>query len=273
MSPRIEERDGSVFTVYDGFTVEYRDASHRYWIIKDGERSPAISVTSALKVLAKDALVAWAEGVGAEGAARLAQLGQLDGVEPERAIDLVRAHGLGSDAKRDAGGTRGTKTHGVLETWMRDRSLPPIRSFPPDQRGFYQGLAGFLLRYRPAPQYIERVVASPTHGYAGRLDMRAYINERDVLVDLKTSRRGIVYPEAHLQAAGYAEADVECGAPEPDGIVIVAVGADASYEVVEGLATARDFRAILAASNTMRALWSRINASRKAMEPRALVAA
>lgn len=266
MTPRIEERDGSVFTIYDGFTVEYRDASHRYWIVRGDERTSATSVTSALKVLSKDALVRWAESVGAEGAAKLAKLGKLDDVPADRVIDLVRAHGLGADAKRDEGATRGTKTHGVLESWMRDRSLPPISSFPLEQRGFYQGLAGFLLRYRPEPQYIERVVGSPTYGYAGRLDMRAFIGGRDLIVDLKTSRRGVVYPEAHLQAAGYAEADEECGAPTPDGILIVAVGADGSYDAVEGLATAADFRSILGASQTMRALRSKVNRQRKLAE-------
>jgi hypothetical protein len=264
VNPRIEERDGSVFTHYDDFTIEYRDASHRYWIIKGGERSTATSVTSALKVLAKDALVGWAEGVGAEGAARLAKLGKLDDVPVDRAIDLVRAHGLGADAKRDEGAARGTKTHSVLETWMRDRTLPPIAEFPADQRGFYQGLAGFLLRHRPQPRYIERVVGSPTYGYAGRLDMRAVLLDgRDAIVDLKTSKRGVVYPEAHLQAAAYAEADEECGADPADGIVIVAVGADGSWEAVDGLATAEDFRSVFGAHKTMSGLRSKVNAQRK----------
>ncbi|MCW2953239.1 MAG: hypothetical protein JWQ48_2409 [Conexibacter sp.] len=266
MTPTIEERAGSVFTEYADFTVEYRDSSHRYWLINGDERAPAVSVTSALKVLDKPALVSWAEACGAEGAAKLAKLGQLDDVAPDRAIFQVRRHNLGCDAKRDEGAKRGTSTHAVLESYARDRSLPPISAFPVEQRGFYQGLARWLLVARPVPQYIERVVGSARHGYAGRLDMRATIDGRDVIVDLKTSARGIVYPEAHLQAAAYALADEECGAPPADGIVIVAVGVDGSFEAVEGEASSQDWLSVLATHRTLGALRTSMRARQRMAE-------
>ena len=96
------ERDGSEIQHYETFSVEYRDASHRYWIHVDGERNPAVSVTAVLGVLDKPALLSWAEACGAEGALILERRGELRNVDPKVAIDIVRINGLGKDAKRDA---------------------------------------------------------------------------------------------------------------------------------------------------------------------------
>src|SRR5437899_2955441 len=103
LSKPYEQRDGSEFQEYERFTVEYRDASHRYWIHADGERLPAISVTSALKVLDKPSLKRWIEDCGAAGAIQLERAGELMGVPPAEVGDLVRLHKVGADAKRDAG--------------------------------------------------------------------------------------------------------------------------------------------------------------------------
>src|ERR1700733_10404659 len=92
------ERDGSEIQHYDTFDVEYRDASHRYWLHHDGERTPAVSVTSALNVLDKPALLSWAESCGVEGALILERRGELKDVDPKAAVDIVRINGLGKDA-------------------------------------------------------------------------------------------------------------------------------------------------------------------------------
>ncbi len=60
------ERDGSEFYEYPNLTVEYRDASHRYWLHHGDARQAAVSVTSALKVLDKPNLRKWIEDRGAE---------------------------------------------------------------------------------------------------------------------------------------------------------------------------------------------------------------
>ena len=220
----------------------------------DGIRRPVPSVTGILKVLDKPALLAWAEACGAEGAAFLAAQGELDGVDPAEAIYRVRMFKAGMDAKRDAGADRGLAVHTVQEMWMRDRTVPVLSSFPLEVRGFVKGYCSFLLEHNPQPSSIERVVGSREHGYAGRMDMRAVIGDRDVVVDLKTSAKARIYDEAHLQSRSYAMADVECGAPEPDGIVLVAVGADGSYEVTECQATAEDFLNVLATYQSLRRL-------------------
>jgi hypothetical protein len=259
------ERDGSEFQAYGSVTVEYRDASHRYWLHTGGERVSAISVTSALKVLDKPALLAWAEACGAEGAARLAAQGELVNVDPSQAISVVRINGLGMEARRDAGADRGTAVHAVLELWGREQTVPDLGDFPGEVRGYVQGLCAWLLKARPKPSAVERFVGSVTHTYAGRLDMRAEIDGRDLIVDLKTNPKGRVFDEAHLQAAAYRLADVECGSPEPDGAIIVAVGEDGSFEQVECEAQAGDWLNVLATHRSM----SRLRSARTARERRA----
>jgi hypothetical protein len=263
------ERDGSEFQAYENVTVEYRDASHRYWLHANGERTAAVSVTSALKVLDKPALLAWAEACGAEGAAALAAAGELTDVHPSRAIDVVRMNGVGMDAKRDAGADRGTAVHNVLEFWAREQAVPDLADFPAEVRGYVQGLCAWLLVAQPKPTGVERFVGSVTHTYAGRLDLRATLDGRDCIVDLKTNPKGRVYDEAHLQARAYTLADVECGAEPPEGIVIVAVGEQGGFEMVECEAEAGDWLNVL---GTYRSL-SRLRSARSARERIAKAAA
>ena len=263
------ERDGSEFYEYPDLTVEYRDASHRYWLHADGERQAAVSVTSALKVLDKPALLKWAEAAGAQGAVTLERAGELEGVDPSEAIRVVRINGVGMDAKRDAGADRGTAVHKVLEFWAREREVPDLADYPAEVRGYVQGLCSWLLTVHPEPTGVERCVGSIEHTYAGRMDLRANLHSRDCIVDLKTNPRGRVYDEAHLQGRAYAIADVECGADPPQGIVIVAVGEDGNFEMVECEAEAGDWFNVL---GTYRSL-TRLRNARGARERAAKAAA
>lgn len=260
------ERDGSEFQVYENCAIEYRDASHRYWLHHDGgrpkmdgpftTRTPVVSVTSALKVLDKPALLSWAEAAGAEGAVRLERAGELKDVDPSQAIDVVRINKLGMDAKRDAGADRGTAMHRVLEFWAREHEVPDLDDYPAEVRGYVQGACSFLLAVQPKPTAIEMFVGSIRYGYAGRMDLRAEIDGRDLVVDYKSNPKGRVYNEAHLQGRAYAMGAVECGMPEPDGILIVAIGEDGSYEMVECEAEAGDWLNVLATHGSMKRLES-----------------
>lgn len=246
-----DEREGSEFYKYPNVTVEYRDASHSYWLHHGETRERAVSVTSALKVLDKPALLPWAEAAGAEGALILERAGDLKGVHHTDAIDIVRLHKLGMDAKRDAGADRGTAVHRVLEFWAREQTVPDLGDFEADVRGYVQGLCSWLLTVHPEPTGIERCVGSIEWGYAGRMDLRANLGKRDCIVDLKTNPKGRVYDEAHLQARAYAMADVECGAEPPEGIVVVAVGSEGGFEMVECEAEAGDWLNVLGTYRSM----------------------
>lgn len=260
------EKDGSEFAHYSEFSVEYRDASHRYWIIRGADRAPAISVTSALKVLDKPALLDWAEGCGAKGAAQLAAQGELDGVDIADVPGLVRLHGLGKDAARDKGADRGTIVHQVLQSWATDGKTPKLGDFEAHIRGFVQGLSRWLLKAQPEPTAVETIVGHADHGYAGRMDLRARIDGTDTIVDLKTNPKGRVYPEAHLQAVGYDLAAQACGMPPAGRIVIVAAGEDGTFEEVDGLAEYDDWLNVLACAKSVRALHSACQRQRRTTE-------
>jgi hypothetical protein len=265
-----DTREGSEITVYDGFSVEYRDASHRYWTITGAggtaghERTPAISVTSALKVLDKPALVAWAERMGVEGALRLERSGVLADINEEDALGVVRAHGEGAEAKREAGADRGTAIHEALRVYCSEGKVPNVGDFDPHVRGYVQGLCKWLLQAQPEPILSEQVVASPTHGFAGRLDLLATVDGRRKLVDLKTNPAGRVYMEAHLQTAAYVLAAYECGLDPVDDAVIVAAGEDGGFQAMPCCSDPSHFLAVLACHKAVSAVRSSIRAVEKA---------
>jgi len=245
------ERDGSEIQHYETFSVEYRDASHRYWIHHDGERNPAVSVTAVLGVLDKPALLSWAEACGAEGALILERRGELRNVDPKAAIDVVRINGLGKDAKRDAGADRGTAIHDALRIYASEGTAPNVGDFPAEVRGYVSGLCKWLLEANAEPVHVEQIVGSAKHGYAGRLDLIANLTAGRTLVDLKTSPKARVYPEAHIQAAGYSLALQECGIEPVEHILIVAVGEQGEFSTRAGCADPGDFLAVLGCHRAM----------------------
>ena len=262
-------KEGSEFTEYvdQGFSIEYRDISHRYWLheLVGGvpKRTPAISVTSALRCLDKPALMAWAEACGATGAAKLERLGELQGVLPENVIFKVRELGMGMEAARDEAAARGTLVHRVLEIYGREAKPPNVTDFEPAIRGYVQGLCSWLLDFAPEPVATEVLVGSRLHNFAGRVDLYCSTKSSELeLWDLKTSPRGIVYPEAHLQAAAYEGAGMECGF-DPDRVFLLAVGEDGTYTVTHCHAELDDFLTVLEASRVM----SRLRRATASKEP------
>ncbi|HEY4452357.1 MAG TPA: PD-(D/E)XK nuclease family protein [Solirubrobacteraceae bacterium] len=277
MSAKTVERE---FTEYPAFTVEYMPNSHRYALIRGQERIPAISVTSALKVIDKPALLGWAERCGVEGALRLERAGSLiypDGgrVAVEDAISMVRQTGQGADARRDAGGERGNAIHEALRLYNELGDVPKLGDFDPEVRGYVQGLCRWLLASRPEPILVEQVVGSMTHGYAGRFDLLADIDGQKVLVDLKTAAR--TYVEQHLQIAAYMHALVECHGGEDSEVyadkgLILLVGADGTFAAHDCRADAKDFLAVLACNRAVARVRNALNAAR-AVEKQAVEAA
>jgi len=262
----VDVREGSEFQEYDGFTVEYRDASHRYWIHQDGERKPVPSVTSVLKVLDKPALLEWAQRTSMEGALILERLGELAGVAPKDAWQVVRARGMDSEAKRDKRATSGTAIHAALERYVTDGEIPDLLDYGEEDRGYVQALAKFLISGRPEVASSERIVAHPTFGYAGRIDFTGTVDLTNLipdpfvagrwssLVDLKTNRLGKVYPEAHVQTAGYRLCLYHCGSSPPPWTLIVGLGGNGEFTVVPCKAQGSDFLAVLDCYKAMQRL-------------------
>jgi len=258
----VEKKDSEFFRFDEqGFVLEYRDASHRYWLheLVEGKssRTPMQSVTGVLRVLDKPALLAWAEACGAEGALRLERMGELEGISFEKAIWKVRDLGMGMEAKRDAAADRGTLVHRVLEHYGRTGEPPEISEFEFPVRGYVQGLCSWLLEWMPEPVAIEQPICSRLHNYAGRVDLfaRSPARGRDDLYlwDLKTNPSGTIYTESHLQTAAYELAGIECGL-EPDMVMLLAVAENGEFQVSPCHASGDDFLAVLEVSRIMRRL-------------------
>ena len=68
----------------------------------------------------------------------------------------------------------------------------------------------------------ERSVFSDKYGYAGTLDLLVKMNGNDklVVVDVKTSKGGAIYPEAEIQLSAYIQALQENGVQATDGMVV-----------------------------------------------------
>lgn len=266
-------RDGSEYTDHPtGVKVEFREASHRYWLHHDADRIAVPSVTGVLKVLSRDALIPWAEARGIQGAVKAVALGEIDPSSDEsaaNAVSIVRTLGLGADAARDEGAGRGTALHGALELYVTKGEVPAFDAFPAQHRGYVQALCRWLISARPEPSAVEVCVGSIEHEFAGRLDLRATIDGEDLVVDLKTNAAGRVYDEPHLQCAAYMLAHVECGAAHPDGGLIVALGEDGNYDARRCEATAQDFLDVLGAHHAI----GRLRKSRQARERAAKKAA
>src|SRR5439155_895565 len=221
LSKPYESREGSEFQTYNGFSIEYRDASHRYHGHINNERQPWVSVTSALAIVDKPALRKWFGNQDATAVLDLERKGELVGIPTDQAIHVTRQRGLGAEAQRDAGAQRGTALHQALQVYCEKATVPRLSDFEPHVRGYVQGLCSWLLEASPEPLIVERIVGSPKEQFAGRFDLLCEIDGRRVLVDLKSAAKP--YPEHHLQLAGYRYAMQECGLNGVEEALILAV--------------------------------------------------
>ncbi len=242
-------------TEYKDFSVEFMPNSHRYAIVKNGQRRAVPSVTGVLGILEKSALFSWAERMGAEGAVRLEREGKLSETPVENVAYAMRSYGEGATAKRDEGGDRGTSIHEALADYCETGQVPSLSNWPLEHRGFLKALCQFLLKNDPEPVLVERVVGSAKYKYAGRLDLLAKIKGKRKLIDLKSSSgKARVFREAHVQTAGYELALPECEIELAETPIIVALGEDGSMVEVPSLGTPEMFLSVLGCAREMKEL-------------------
>jgi hypothetical protein len=231
----------------------------------DGKVTRLTSVTTILGCLEKRALYGWYEDHGARGAAKAMLAGEIDASTPEEEIvQRVRLLDLGADAAKRKAAKRGLDVHDALEVWATSGELPDPADMDPEHRPYYRGLVRALMALDPEPTVVEEITCSLTHGYAGRLDLRAVVQGSDTLIDLKTSKSGRGYPEAHLQVQGYSIAEQECGAEKPERLIVVGVGPDGEFCADECVASEEHFLAVLGAFRALTAVRSPIEAMHRA---------
>lgn len=228
------------------------------------------------KILDKPGLVHWGEKIGINLVQELLRKGYVDlefvkkfqGADPLRPWwggdhlqEIGKHKQLTNYHMRDAAAARGTSVHKALEGWAMSGGVtvdPEI--FPKAEQGYVIGVNRFLAESGFIPTKSEVIVASLTHGLAGRFDLLGNIpepvelsthltkagNEKrqrvqpdTFLVDLKTSSG--VFNDHHLQVAGYQGLCIESGYEKPNQTAILRVSNDGKYEFKQGVAEWLDF--------------------------------
>lgn len=191
----------------------------------------------------------------------------------------LKERGLTPWSKRDKAAERGNWVHDLLEALAQDNAIPDTSTLPEEVRGHVRSVLGWYVKYRPTFEATEVQIASRTHGFAGRYDIRCWIDARKLvpllvghdtvcaervralgswgrparcLVDLKTSKG--VYPTTHFpQLAGYELASVEMGFPATDCQLVLNSRPDGSLaDLVASWAEGGDFVAYLGALRAIR---------------------
>jgi hypothetical protein len=233
------------------------------WYEVNDERVP--SVTEILGVLHKDALTWWGQHIGVKGVLELDRRG----FEPmflndEDIMASLTAEKLTVNHIRDAAGKRGQGAHDALHAFATEGTIPSLRDYPSEDRGYVQGLASFLLTEKPEFISAEVVVGSAEYGYAGRYDLRVRLDGREGIVDLKTSRE--IWSDSQMpQVAAYAHAAEECGEAPTDFEAILRVGSGGSYELRQSCAGIEHFLGAKAAFDAQRSLRERVKEAKKAV--------
>lgn len=243
-----------------GFSVEFTEKGHRYTI--DGEK--VVSVTTALGVLDKSGpLTWWGMTTGVKGIVTLRNQGvEIPWGDAEGCVKLLTEHRLTTNHVRDTAATRGQSVHDALEAFAESGELPDLDQFPPEDRGFVQGLARALLSLQPELLTTEIVVGSKTHGFAGRYDAKVVVDGRPLLLDLKTGKA--LRDTVGLQLAAYSLADAEMEGEPVDGLLALCVTAEGEFIVEECEATGEQFLDVLTAYRT----FQQVKAGRKAAAKR-----
>jgi hypothetical protein len=260
--------------------VDFDAIEHVYEM--EGER--VVGVSTAAKVggidSAWDIASAWGFRVGYEGVHTLAgqgwtpfeakvwsdELKRPDTILVETQDQLrsaLKFAKLTPWATRDKAAERGSWVHDGLEDLGQDGDVPDLDAFAKEHgaeaAGHMRSVLRFYLYFRPSFVALEVQVASRTHRFAGRYDVRCLIDARRLLVcidelrqdpqalrvrqlalvaehrklplghpeacalcllDLKTSKG--VYPETHFpQLEGYEGAGVEMGFPATDARLVL----------------------------------------------------
>lgn len=247
--------DVKTITHPNGVKIEFNPGNHRYKI--NGE-SGWPSVTTILGIIDKPQLIWWAQKVGLHGAAQLAKLGvplgefapeepiDVDGMDYDELLRLMKQHGLRTNDLRDARGDEGTIQHAVAEEFGKTGKAPSLKDFEPNVRPRIQGFCAFLVDATPKFIETEVIVAHREHRYAGMYDARAALPSCSLVVNAETGERADfplgrymidyksgkrIYDEASLQLAGYEGASIDCGYHPTDEQIVVRVTDDGKYEV------------------------------------------
>jgi hypothetical protein len=181
-----------------------------------------LSVTTAMKSLAKPFLIGWAAKMSAECAVEDHEIigAMLKKKNKKGALDYIK-----QARYRDMSGKgdRGTIVHGAIEAYLAGKPIDPDhiqflleeKQVPealwPATFKMVDGVTEFLYDFEPEVYWSEATVYNREYGYAGTGDLIARLmvgrKKLPVIVDIKTSKA--IYNETAMQLTAYARADFE----------------------------------------------------------------
>lgn len=185
--------------------LTFSAGAHRYWLVPEGggKRQPVKSVTTLLKVLAKDALVQWAANSAADYA--IDNWGALEAMPAsERRARIAKA----PSQARNRAAAKGTQIHAWADSLMKGEPV----EIPDEHLPAVQGFLAWWERSGFTKVRAESMVWSEDDelagiGYAGTFDLLAEHPRHGLtLLDLKTGKG--IYSEFAVQLAAYAGAEV-----------------------------------------------------------------
>lgn len=166
-----------------------RSKAHQRYYTKDGVLVPG--VTTVLGVLAKPALVNWANKLG------------LQGIEVGKYVDNL------ADV--------GTLTHAIIEDYLKG-AVTDFSDYTPNQRKLAECASSKFFEWEKKNDFemikSELQLVSDKHYFGGTCDIYTMLNGKKTLIDIKTSKA--CYSEHFTQVAAYKILLEEHGYPVED---------------------------------------------------------
>jgi hypothetical protein len=184
--------------------LTFSAGAHRYWLTPEtgGKKQPIKSVTTCLKVLAKDALVQWAANTAADYA--------IDSWDSLAAMDLSQRRTMIAKAPsraRDTAAAKGTQIHAWADQLLQGQPVEIPDEYTAQVEGFakWWEASGFT-KIRAESMVWSEDDELGGIGYAGTFDLLAEHPRHGLtLIDLKTGKG--IYSEFAVQLAAYAAAE------------------------------------------------------------------
>lgn len=250
---------GQLIQFEDGLPDDLGKKKRRtYWLGEQAKENIRPSITTVLGVMEKEG-IHWAiEKLAYRGAVTLAKDGGLP-LDADEALGKAKARGLNFQQQWNAKADKGTATHDWLSKLMADPDTPVPEHCEP----FAQGIEQWRFEYGPQAIQSEVMVASPTHGFAGRFDLLATLPTLGAAarIELKTTselprhkKTGEVLPpytENLWQLAAQELAAVESGDPPSEIQAVLRVDEQGEWDFH---VTQTEPRGFLAALSLYRAL-------------------
>ena len=175
--------------------------AHTRYYAADGKRVPG--VTTILGVLAKPALIGWANRMGLEG------------------IDTTKYV--------DAAARVGTLAHYLVECHLEGQE-PELDDFTPNEikraEWSFKKFQAYSQEHELQPIALEEPLVSESLRFGGTVDFCGYRDGMPVVIDFKTSKA--LYPEHLTQAVAYRHLVAENLILDPGAVYILRIGRDES---------------------------------------------